>query len=414
MSHDQKFQQRWEFRRRDDNFDSSSDDSKSSFSGEPVFKKHKLVSNLILPKNDETSESPGSQQEDQFEPNPGGHFEFGKANKMHIGLSKKNNTIKKKKKKGSFKDTNKKKNKCITHEPVSLDKFKIFMVSILEELKVARENMFTSMREEMKELLAVDTASRPTRKEGSCVQKFSLLQHQNSIETCKKIHNSNGRSLEKSVKSNRTVDSNNCCEVLEERANHEQAIGAITSNEKIKGEKLRFSVKKPQYPSNTPDQVVSSAYLALPTVLSKPRVENHRPDSSSCNYIQPGPAGNNSEVSSIRENLMIDASAQRGYFSCIQQEDQFESFAQMGSKNMGCFDQHVTQTSSMGTGFPVPLHRGLDNGFNIPRQIVLENSSQDNNVLGLRLNGGAIRFSGGSYALSEHSAANNYRSHMNY
>uniref|UniRef100_A0A5B6Z3Q7 Uncharacterized protein n=1 Tax=Davidia involucrata TaxID=16924 RepID=A0A5B6Z3Q7_DAVIN len=417
MSHDQKFQQRWEFRRRDDNFDSSSDDSKSSFSGEPVFKKHKLVSNLILPKHDETSESPGSQQEDQFEPNPGGHFEFGKANKMHIGLSKKNNTIKKKKKKGSFKDRNKKKNKCITHEPVSLDELKIFMESILEELKVARENMFTCMREEMKKLVAVETASRPTRKEDICVQKVPLVQHQNSIETLKKTQNSNGRSLEKSVKSNRAADSNNFYEVLDEHANHEvhdEATGTITLNKKDKGVRLRSSVKKPNYSSNPLDQVVSSPYLTLPTVLSKQLVENHGLDSSSCNYIQPGAAGSNTGVNSERANLVVNASAHRGYFPCIQQEDQFESFAEMGSKNMGCFDQHVTQTSSMGTGFPVPLHRGLDNGFNIPRQIVLENSSQDNNVLGLRLNGGAIRFSGGSYALSEHSAANNYRSHMNY
>ncbi|KAA8522417.1 hypothetical protein F0562_013222 [Nyssa sinensis] len=408
MSQDWKFQQRWEFRRRDDNFDSSSDDSKSSSGGEPVLKKHKLVSNLILPKIDETSERPESQQEDQFESNTGGHFEFGKANKMHIGLSKKNNTVKRKR--GSFKDTNKKKKKCITHEPVSLDKFKIFVASILEELKVAREKMFTTMREEMKKLVAVETGSRPTRKEGSCAQNVVLLQHQISIEPCKKT-NSNSSSFEKSVKSNRKADSNKCCEVLEERDTHEQAVGAITLNEKVEGERLRFSVRKPNCSSNTPDQVVSSAYLTLPTVQSK---QNHYPDSSLCNYIQPGPAGNTTDVSSERANLMIDVSAQRGYLSCIQQEDQFESFAQMGSKNMGCFDQHITQASSMGTGFPIPLHRGLDNGFNIPRQILQENSSEDNNVLGLRLNGGAMRFSGGSYALSEHSAANNFRSRTNY
>ncbi|KAA8520836.1 hypothetical protein F0562_011509 [Nyssa sinensis] len=289
MSQEQKFQHRWEFRRRDDDFDSSSNDSKSSSSGEPVFKKHKLVSNLILPENGETSDTPGSQQRDQFEPSMGGHVKFQKAYKTNIGLSKKNITVKKKR--GSFKDRNKKKNKCITHEPVSLDEFKIFVESILEELKVARENMFTCMREEMKKLVAVETASRPTRKEDSCVQKVALLQHQNSIEMREKTQNSNGRSLEKSVKSNGMFDSNNCYEVLDE--NNDQAPATIISNEKDKGGRLRFSGKRPNYSSNPPDQVVSSSYLTLPTVLSKPLVENHGLNSSSCNYIQPGAAGSN-------------------------------------------------------------------------------------------------------------------------
>ena len=62
MSEDLKFQQRWEFRRRDSDVDSSSDNSKLSSSGEPVLKKHKLVSSLISPENDETNGTPRSHK----------------------------------------------------------------------------------------------------------------------------------------------------------------------------------------------------------------------------------------------------------------------------------------------------------------------------------------------------------------
>ena len=84
MSEDLKFQQRWEFRRRDSDVDSSSDNSKSSSSGEPVLKKHKLVSSLISPENDETSGTPRSQPEDKSDHGSGDQFKIGKANLMQI------------------------------------------------------------------------------------------------------------------------------------------------------------------------------------------------------------------------------------------------------------------------------------------------------------------------------------------
>ena len=84
MSEDLKFQQRWEFRRRDSDVDSSSDNSKSISSGEPVLKKHKLVSSLISPENDETSGTPRSQPEDKSDHGSGDQFKIGKANLMQI------------------------------------------------------------------------------------------------------------------------------------------------------------------------------------------------------------------------------------------------------------------------------------------------------------------------------------------
>ncbi|KAL7165374.1 hypothetical protein ACSBR2_041124 [Camellia fascicularis] len=284
MSQDQKFLQRWEFSSRDDDLDSSSEDSKSSSSGKAVLKKHELVSNLILPENDETINTPLSQQESEK-----GHdrvpFEFGKAHKMHIGRRKKNNAVKNKIKTGSMKKSNRKKNDGIKHEPVLLDDFKIFMESIIEELKVARENSFTWMREEMKKLVPVELASRPTRKEGSGLEKIGKVKNQNNIESGLKTQNFDGRSLGRSVKTDKTTDSNNCLEVLEEQVNPDRAIGTITSNEKGKVERSRLSVKKPICSSsNLSDPVTTSPYLTSPTVLSEPRVENHSKFSYRCKY----------------------------------------------------------------------------------------------------------------------------------
>ncbi|GFZ01370.1 hypothetical protein Acr_14g0010050 [Actinidia rufa] len=387
MSQDQKFQQRWQFRRGDDDLDSSSNGTKSSSRGEPVLKKHKLVSNLILPENDETSNTPLSQPENQLV---------------------KNVFVKKKIKRGSMKRSNRKTDKRSVHEPISLNGFKVFMKSMIEELKVARENMFTRMREEMKKLVTVELGSRTRRKEE---KKIGRAKYQNNDESGVKTKNCNGGSLEKSAKSDRTTDSNNCYEVLGKQVNRDQTVGPITSKEKEKVEKLSSSVKKPIYASNLSEQIVSSPYSTLPTVLSRPQAENHRLDAS-CNYIQPGATENKTALTLERAKLLIESSNRRGYFSGIQKTEQFGSFSQMGSQNLSYFD-HRNKTSTVGSGFPVPLHHGLGNGFNIPSQ-TLDSSSRENNILGLRMNGGAIRFSGGSHALSEHFVASNLRSQMNY
>ena len=76
MSEDLKFQQMWEFRRRDSDVDSSSDKSKLSSSGEPVLKRHKLVSSLISPENDETSGTPRPQPEDKSDRSSGDQFKI--------------------------------------------------------------------------------------------------------------------------------------------------------------------------------------------------------------------------------------------------------------------------------------------------------------------------------------------------
>ena len=508
MSEDLKFQQRWEFRRRDSDVDSSSDNSKSSSSGEPVLKKHKLVSSLISPENDETSGTPRSQPEGKSDRSSGDQFKIGKANKMQIGSSKRNNLDSKETKRDSFKKVNKKKSKSNACDPATLDDFKIFMESLLEDLKVARENLFVWMREEMHKLMPDGTNSRSSRRGGGCRQENVQVQHQNnfvlgleaqnckgaSLDRCvkrtanstarsakrkssngqenilaqhhaifesgmkaqnckvgsleksvkgkKKVgsgthptrggqgngqvqhqdnfetgleaQNCNDRSLEMSIKSHRTAGSSIPCEVPKDQVDQGQAIGPLTSTERNKGEMLDLSATRPNFLSNPSDQVASSMYLTLPTVLPEPCYENYRLDSSFCNYIQPGIAGNKMAMTSERSNLVPSASFHRGNFLGIQQEEKIGSFSQMGSRNVSGIDQNSIPTSSFSAGFPIPLHQGLNGYFNIPNQVGLENLPRENNILGLRMNGGAIRFSAGSNAFPEHFVANNLRSHLNY
>ena len=207
MSEDLKFQQRWEFRRRDSDVDSSSDNSKSSSSGEPVLKKHKLVSSLISPENDETSGTPRSQQEGKSDLSSGDQFKIGKANKMQIGSSKRKNLYSKETKRDSFKKVNKKKSKSNACDLATLDDFKIFMESLLEDLKVARENLFVWMREEMHNLMPDGTNSRSTRRKGSNSQENIQAQHHAIFESCIKAQNCRGGSLQKFVKGKKKVGS---------------------------------------------------------------------------------------------------------------------------------------------------------------------------------------------------------------
>lgn len=409
MSPDQKFQQRWEFRRVDDDRDSTSNDSKSSSGGKTLLKNHNLVPDLVFPENDENSNAL-SQQENQMNHGMATPFEFGNADKMYNGASSKKHAIKNKVKRGSVKKRCRQKNKLSMHETVSLGDFKIFTVSVIEELRVARENMFASMREEMKKLVTVETASRPKRKNGSRVRKIGRGQDQNNIESGMKTKNRDGGSLERSLKSDRTTDSNNCYGELEKQGNHDQTVGTIASKEKEKEkdkvEKSRSSAKKPIYSPKLSEQVVSSPYLTLPTVVSKPQAENQKLDSS-CNYTQSN--GTNLEGAKV----LIDARTRKGYFSGIQQAEQFGIFSHMGSQHLSCFDQQSTQTSNMGTGFPAPLHQGLGNGYHIPNQ-AKENLSGENKILGLKMSGGAIRFSGGIHASQENLVSSSIRGQMNY
>lgn len=506
MSKDLKFQQRWEFRRRDSDLDSSSDNSKSCSSVEPVLKKHKLVSSLLSPENVDTSGTPRSQQGGDSDPSSGDQFKIGKANKKCFGSSKKDNLDSKVTKKDSLKKVDKKKSKSNAYDPALLDDFKIFVESLLEDLKVSRENLFVWMREEMHKLMPAGTNSQSAKRGGRCRQVKVQVQHQNnfvlgleaqsckggSLEKCVKrttdstarltkrkgcngqeniqvqchailgsdmkncnhgslkqslegekevgsgthptrggqgnglvqhqynievgleLQNCNDRFLEKSTKSHRIAGSSIPCEVTKDQVDQAEAIGPLTSTEKNKGEMVDLSATKPKFLSNPCDQVATAMYLTLPTVLPEPPYGNYGLDSSFCNYIQPEVAGNKMAVTSERSNLVPSASICNGNFLGIQQEDKIASFSQLGSRNVNSIDQNSIPTSSFSSGFPIPLHQGLNGCFNIPNQVGLDNLPQENSILGLRMNAGAISFSSGNNVFPEHFVANHLRTHLNY
>lgn len=173
MSLDRDFQQIWDFRRRDDDINSSSDDSKSGEAN------HKLVS-VVLPCNGETSDDLDYQKIDKLEPDgvqlneprikkgvtTGGKGKKRKAEdafKKEVGKKargKKRNT------ENAFKkEVGKKKRKsCSAPNSAILDELKIFTESIFQDLKVKREQMFARMKEDMQKLVSVKSSTRQTTK----------------------------------------------------------------------------------------------------------------------------------------------------------------------------------------------------------------------------------------------------------
>ncbi|GLT67858.1 hypothetical protein SLA2020_401360 [Shorea laevis] len=528
MGEELQFQQRWEFRRTDNDFDSSSNESKPS--SEPVLKKHKLVSSLIPLDDEETSETSRLQRQDNE--NPGMGVEIKSVIPKRRQTRKRSGNLRAGgMKSDSHEEVDRTKPGKSAYDFTALEDVKSFMGSLIEDLKVARENLSKWMREEMQKLAEDDdSAPQPKRRRRNCkVEKVQLqkrkrserntkgqsqktkksmqLQNQNNFEesilaqpqenfeepvyvpkennfqnnipllpqkdekvsiqpqTCNgrslerftkisnatdsinfyraledrgpfepiaslekdkgekllsseksnlltgstnqnvqvqsqnsivlaiEAQNSNGRSLER--KGKKTVNCSNHYQGPENRVGHGQATRAATSGEKTSGEKLGSSVE-PNFLSF--GQVPSSMYLQLPTVFTEPCLANYRLDASSCNYILPRVAEKKTSANLEKLNQLLDPNGSSGYFPGKQPEERIRSFAQMGSGNIGCFNPNTMPTSSIGAGFPVPLHQGLDVGFSIPNQVNMELLSRENiNTVGLRTNGGALRFSGGSY-----------------
>ncbi|XWS49959.1 hypothetical protein CRYUN_Cryun12cG0047200 [Craigia yunnanensis] len=176
-----EFQQRWEFRRSEDNdLDSSCDDSKSSTG--PLLKKHKLVSSLISVGDDETSETSRIKQKDNENPGRGGEINIGKAKKRKTrNISSK--LQKSKMKRDSPEEVDLQKRETSAYDPAPLDDLKNFMDSLLKDLKVTRENLLKWMLEEMQKLVADDTIPEPKRrKRGHRGEKIQLQQMKNSTK----------------------------------------------------------------------------------------------------------------------------------------------------------------------------------------------------------------------------------------
>ncbi|OMO58628.1 hypothetical protein COLO4_34476 [Corchorus olitorius] len=157
------FQQRWEYRKTDNDLDSSCDDSKSS--NDPLHKRHNLVSSLVSVGDDETSESIRLKQKDND--NTAGteglqQINVGKAKKRRKTKNVSNDSRKTRRKKKDSPQEVVDLQKGETNAPGSaapIDEVKTFMETLLEELRVTRENLVKEMMEELQKIGAYDTTT---------------------------------------------------------------------------------------------------------------------------------------------------------------------------------------------------------------------------------------------------------------
>ena len=407
MDLDQKFQQRWEYRRKDDEVDSSTDDSKSSLGDEPVQKKHKLyVPSLSLSQDDDAIETPSSRENYQEDATKSVPFRAAEVTKKHCepGMEKTAVDFKSKRNSGKRRNT-KVRNHIQDREPVLLNDLKIFSESLLKDLKVAREKMFVQMKKQMTKLVAVKQVSRP--RSNSCLKKSDGAMHQAGKKSCKRIQSSDGRLRKGSKKDNLGFESSKSSIANSERTNLEKA--ALHSNWMDKRETLSLPRNNSVHLVEESDQIGSSSYVTLPSVLPKPQTESLSIDSSLRNHNESGSPVNIAQ-NAEKENPVTDAN-NYGYLFGIQPDEQFGSLAQITSKGMGLLDYQNSQTSIMVSGLPVPLNHWQNNGFTITSQSAKDPAQQNNAA---RMDGGAIRVPGRSHALSECFVGNTISCSMHY
>ncbi|KAK6137477.1 hypothetical protein DH2020_028782 [Rehmannia glutinosa] len=249
MNDDDKFQQRWEFRRKEADGDTSSDDSRLNSNGEPADKKRNLVTELVLLENDEPSDNPQRQTHDK------------QPVEKKVKSRKKKNVVPKKPK-GCLVEKNKRKRNLKTEEMAMLKDLKVFADSVINELTVARENMFLHMREEMRKLVS---KKEPIKKNVRCSQKNKAR-----VKAGVKSQNCPRGSKDKNAKSN--VASDDACKFPKDVKNDQ--VLEVTTGKSDDG--LRVSTTAQVNLANGSDKVISSSYLTLPTVLPNPQFQNIR------------------------------------------------------------------------------------------------------------------------------------------
>ncbi|KAM5572440.1 hypothetical protein ABKV19_012480 [Rosa sericea] len=553
---------RWEFRRKDNGDGSSSDESKSS--SEAAHKKHKLVSSLISVENDEEIGTHGVEQNVTSSPHTEVKIMSGKGKNVHSQRSGKESSIHDGKERDSHEEGSRKKSKTSVYEPAAMDEVKRFMESLLEDLKVTRENLFSWMRQEMQKLVTDDTLPplerRERREKNLLVQHGEIIenttskenrqvnnkrkfeeniqihhqnnsrkdvlvphetnfednvfarhhnnlketiqvQHQNNSEEAdvqvqcrsnfesdmraqkcnigslegtarsnqasgydngyrvlgKQVDNAqdtraliprekfgsfikpnfqscsteinvqmqhqtnyllgirppnyNCRSLESPLKGKERAQSNNFHPWIEQKVDCVRGvrdIGPVASSEIERGARLTVPTES-SFSSNVSSQVASSMYLTLPSVLTRPYGEDPILGTSSYTYIQPTAAGNRLGMNYEKANTMLKVNAHYGNFTGMSHQVRNGSLAQIGSRNVSYSDRQSIPSSSIGSGFPVALHQGMDFGVSFPSQASIEYLPRDEkNIRGLRMNEGAKMFSGGSYAVPEDYVSNNF------
>lgn len=373
MNPEQKFQQLWEYRKKDDEINSSSDDSKSNSGSEPGQKRLRVLSGLVLPKEDEESENtPRSQRSDGLSP-----LQIVEANStLHVSGTKKVAAVNRSKG-NSMKKRKREWNQ--TEEPTQLTDLKTFTESLLKEFKVARNAMLVRMKKQITKLMTSKPTSRTRRKEGK--NDEAIQQSENGLGL--RAQNCNG----KPRKSTTPLGSSKRHKATEKRANHEETVV-------VNGTDKRDNISLPEEkPIND-----SSSCLTLPSDLSRPKTESLRTEFSSSDHSPAGCSMNRTNTLE-KPSFLTDEQSHHGYLLSVLPDEQFGSFSQMSSKSVGFFDQQSNQTSSVHPGLHVPVNQWPNNCFSMTSQIVLETPGQENSSVGLRMNAGGIRFPGRRYAL---------------
>lgn len=385
MHPDQKFQQRWEYRKKDDDADSSSDDTKSNSGDEQVQMKHKVILDLILPEKDGESDTPGYEPSNELNVLTATPLQILEPNNMQCGPGKKRISAEngskgnaRKKRKSKVKDS---------EEPAHLADLKTFTSSLLKELKAARHTMLVRMKRQITRLTSVKSAPRTKRKECKTDNAIHQKENESGMKTATRAKGS----IERPKKKAETSGSSKRVKAVGKKRNTKQAPVA-NGVEKI--ENLSLPMKKPISDS---DQTASVSHLALPGIRSKPQIEISRTEISLSEHIHAEQHGMNKTNLLEKESFLTDAQSYCSYLPSILPDEEFESFSRRSSKNVVFLDDQ-----SMNPGLEAPLHQWPNNCFGVTSQIVLETPGEENNgAVCPRMDSGGLRFPGRSNALSE-------------
>ncbi|OWM72057.1 uncharacterized protein LOC116196238 [Punica granatum] len=400
-----EFHQRWDFRNQE--VDSSSDDAKSDSGAEPTLKKHKLVPGLVPPENNESAHSPERREGTA---NPEGGFGLITPNTKEASRRRRKEKLVKEEKviKRSGVNREWRKRKHIVYDTGLMDDLQKFRESLVEELRVERENLVGWMKDEMTEKAGNCSGSLRAEKkkeeEANRVDK-NLSSENRSYERKEKYAGdtakSKGRPSGRSSRRKKKGDTASCSQALasEKRelsetvdkskflflppdhspqlqqnslsAGHKIPVSTVAVTENDRGESSELLGNMNHSSSHQSPQVPAPNF---PTV---PGEENHWLKSSLVT-LQPRLPGKK-----------VDPDEFTGYYHLLLQE--------AGRSSNSALTEPKSNTSLLQTVFPTLPHRDTDRGFSSTNSnpLSLQNPlGEEDDVLGLRMNGGPLRFLG--------------------